>query len=325
MNILTVCDTRGEVRKYGNLKDFDLIEERFTTKDDVDDLLLLLQNFGSPSFIEYKSLDRTNILERKPNLVFNLVEGSRGNYSNSLAPSFFDDIGIKYVGFDPLTSCLCQDKHSAKTLLSLNKLPTPLSSLCNNEKEAIDTTSKLSYPIFLKPNYLKKGIGLSEASIVDNEDNLLEVFFGMKQLFGGPILIEEYIKGIDLFVLVVGNTVFPPVAITSPSKVMDVRVQEDLKKVCFPFQPSGGRADKIQEKIRYVASSAYSTLGCTAAAIIDFRLGVDSIPYVLGVNRVDSYSLSSPLGIACQIYETDRRSILNVLINLSGASNERSF
>jgi len=45
---------------------------------------------------------------------------------NSYIPSLCEQYTLPYMGSDPLTSALCQDKASMKTILTLNKIPVPL-------------------------------------------------------------------------------------------------------------------------------------------------------------------------------------------------------
>ena len=67
-----------------------------------------------------------NILEVKPDLVFNIAEGL-GNYRSREAqvPSVLEMLGIPYSGSDPLTLSVCLEKPLTKQLVAAAGVATP--------------------------------------------------------------------------------------------------------------------------------------------------------------------------------------------------------
>jgi|WetSurSiteA1Bulk_404760.scaffolds.fasta_scaffold00135_13 D-alanine-D-alanine ligase len=278
----------------------ELFEERFETEESVDFLSSSLSPLGDISIIEANNKLVESLLEIKPDFVINIAEGYFGNHCNSYAPALLDNLRIPYFGLDSVSSSLCQDKSSTKTLLKYAKIPTPRGILISSLND-LKQKREFGFPVIVKPNCWRNGVGITERSIVESEADLKFVAYEILHNFSCDALIEEHIKGLDLYILVNEDKCFKPVLIKPKVTVCDVWYQKALDKISMEFTPSGPKANTLLARVHRVATDAYTLLGCRGPVIVDVRLGVDSVPYVLGVNRVSSFTPSSPAGIALKL------------------------
>jgi D-alanine-D-alanine ligase len=148
-----------------------------------------------------------------PDLVFNLTEqfcGDRRLDKNIAA--LLELIEIPFTGAGAMGLLLCRDKGLCKELLTLHKIRVPhFVSLPHNR--AIRVPKTLPYPLIVKPAFEDSSEGISNASIVYDEETLRQRVEFVHARWKQAAIAEEYIPGRELYVTVIGNrrlTVLPP-------------------------------------------------------------------------------------------------------------------
>lgn len=142
----------------------------------------------------------------KPDLVFNLTEhiGGERQHDKNIA-ALLEMIQIPFTGAGVSGLLLTRDKGLCKRLLSSHRIHVPGFALLPPGK-MIRISKKLHYPLVVKPAMEDSSEGISNASVVANEGELMErvrfVHEGWKQ----PAIAEEYIQGRELYVTVLGNS-----------------------------------------------------------------------------------------------------------------------
>ncbi len=155
----------------------------------------------------------SGLTEQQPDLVFNLTEHIEGDrlMDKSIA-GLLEITGIPYTGAGPSGLMLCRDKRLSKELLSHHKIRVPrFTSFPLNR--VFRAPKKLTYPLVVKPAFEDGSEGISNASLVANENSLRERVEWVRESWGQPAIAEEYIAGRELYVTVLGNkrlTVLPP-------------------------------------------------------------------------------------------------------------------
>jgi len=138
----------------------------------------------------------------------------------------------------------------------------------------------------VKPNSEGSSKGISDLAIVDNEEQLYKVIAKNFELYGQPMLLEEYIKGREFTVGILGNEsdmeIFEPMEISYLSKervntIYSYMVKKDYKKFVEYHCPPYLDTDTI-EKMKDIAAKIYIALDCKDFSRIDFRLSDDSTP-----------------------------------------------
>src|SRR5262245_61236547 len=61
----------------------------------------------------------------RPDVVFNVAEGTGGAAREAQFPALLEILRIPYTGSDPVTLALCLDKARTKEILSAHGIPTP--------------------------------------------------------------------------------------------------------------------------------------------------------------------------------------------------------
>ena len=109
------------------------------------------------------------LLERKPEMIFNLTEEFRGNrLMDRNIVAVLEMAGIPFTGSGPTGLMLCRRKGLCKQLLSLHRIRVP-SFLVFPPRRPIRVPCRLSYPMVIKPAYGDGSDGISNASLVRDE------------------------------------------------------------------------------------------------------------------------------------------------------------
>lgn len=240
-----------------------------------------------------------NLIERlgslKVDIVFNISEGLSGRNRESQVPILLEMANIPFVGADALTLGLTLDKIMAKKIFLAEKIPTPKFFEVKSVQEALDT-DHLRFPLIVKPRFEGSSKGLSDNSRVENKDELLRQAGFIIETYKQPALVEEFISGQEVTVVVIGNN--PPevlpivqVKIDGRYKLKDkfytfARIRSDRLEYVCPAR----LATELKEKVSQLALRAYLGVECRDFGRVDFRIDEAGNPYVLEVNPLPSLS-----------------------------------
>ena len=148
----------------------------------------------------------------KPDLVFNLTEQYCGErlWDKNIV-GVLEMLQIPYTGSGPMGLMLCRDKRLCKELLGHHKIRVPnFLSLPWNLKTRIP--KNIQYPLVVKPALADGSEGISNASLVSNQQALEERAAFIHERWQQDVIAEEYIEGRELYVTILGNKrlkVFP--------------------------------------------------------------------------------------------------------------------
>ena len=117
---------------------------------------------------------RQAIEEFKPAIVFNLMEAFAdiGIFDQNVV-SYLELLRVPYTGCNPRGLTLSRDKALARKLLAYHRIPAPdFTVVPLNRKPMLP--KKLTYPLIVKSLTYESSIGISQASVVANEEQLAE-------------------------------------------------------------------------------------------------------------------------------------------------------
>jgi D-alanine-D-alanine ligase len=144
-------------------------------------------------------------------------------------------------------------------------------------------------------------IGLS---IVGNESDLpaaLELAFK----FDERAILEEYIKGRELTVGILGDQALPIIEIAPKAKFFDyeAKYKSGLTEYIIPAVLEKEQADKISQ----AALSAHKLLGCRGCSRVDIILSEGLKPVILEINTIPGFTNMSllPKAAKCAGIEFD--------------------
>lgn len=138
-----------------------------------------------------------NLQKYAPDMAFNLVDSVRGSASlGSSIPGVLEVLHVPYTGAGTLGWALGTNKFLMYQLLQASGVPVPSHQLVSEPGDMIDP--ELRYPLFPKLNYEHSSIGVDENSICNNERELRAKLRDMFTKYRQPILIDEFIPGIEV-------------------------------------------------------------------------------------------------------------------------------
>lgn len=138
---------------------------------------------------------------------------------------------------------------------------------------------------FVKPRFGSDSKGVSEKSICNSIDEVLESVDMVNSLCDGRIVVEEFVDGREFTVTVV-NT---------PDGIKAFAIEVDCSET-FGIQTQKGKAEfaecglplnnVLRKKVTAIAKRVFETLGIKHHARIDFRMDKNGEFYVIDVNLI---------------------------------------
>lgn len=231
--------------------------------------------------------------QEKIEVVFNAIHGLYGE--DGLLQGTLEMLGIPYTGSGVLASAMAMDKAVSKRLFMSGKIPTPQSRLYNKRDVDLDMVLKEIQEVFGVPVVVKaaaqgSSIGVSIVEdIADMESAITEAF-----KYSGHIVVEEFIKGKELTVSILGNEqpkALPIIEIVPQSGRYDYtsKYTKGATEYIVPARLEATVADHIQ----HIALEAYKLLGCRGIGRVDVMLSDDNQPYVLEINTIPGMTATS--------------------------------
>jgi D-alanine-D-alanine ligase len=239
---------------------------------------------------------RQAIHEFKPHIAFNLLEAFHevGTFDQNVV-SYLELMRVPYTGCNPRGLILARDKALSKKLFAYHRIPIPDFAVFRRSRPN-PRPRRLEFPLIVKSLTQEASIGISQASVVGDEDKLRERVKFIHESVGTDAIVERYIEGRELYVGVMGNDrlqVFPIWELRFTKMPEDQkRIATERVKWSQRYQKkhgieSGEAQDLTLEQgaeIQHLAKRVYRSLQLSGYARADFRLSAEGRPYVLEAN-----------------------------------------
>jgi D-alanine-D-alanine ligase len=241
---------------------------------------------------------RTIVQGWNPHVVFNLLVEFRdvGAYQVHIV-SYLELLQVRFTGCNSRGILLARDKSLAKQIFRYHRIPTPAFAVARlGEKARIPGT--LRFPLMVKSVEEEASLGLSQASVVWNPDELRERVAFVHRKVATDAMIEEYVEGRELTIGVLGNDrlrTFPVWEMffdrlpEGSLPIATARVKWDLdyqERVGVRTGPARRLPSGMAERIARSARRVYRCLGLSGCARIDMRLAPDGRLAVIEANAV---------------------------------------
>jgi D-alanine-D-alanine ligase len=231
------------------------------------------------------------VLEDKVDFVFNISEG-RGNYRSREAqiPSVLEMLDIPYSGSDPQCLAVCLDKHLTKKIVSMAGVCTPKWNVIENGQLENINWEELPYPAFVKPVWEGSSKGIRLTSLVRGPAQMRKVVTDLVQKYHQPVLVEEFIRGEEVTVGMLGNKDPGLVGIMRvvPRRkdldfVYSLEVKRDYENL-VDYECPAKLPEKALQAIKEFSIKTFLLLECRDFARLDYRISQDGTPYFLEIN-----------------------------------------
>lgn len=226
-------------------------------------------------------------------LVFNLVEWTGKEWKHGVAVlETLESAGIHFTGSGSWGYEVSSNKILMKKLFEKHHIPTAGWRVFGGGDER---SGKLDFPVILKPAYEHCGIGITQESVVNRPDDLLEKADILVRRFDQPVIAETFIDGLEGFVTVIeqqGEPVALPPAIFGyekkehyvPIMTYDAKWKSDSWEANMTQWQDDVLDKSVQDKMKQVAVECYRWLGGRSYPRIDMRIQNGQI-YVLEINN----------------------------------------
>lgn len=271
---------------------------------------------------------RDALAEFRPHLTFNVLEEFHGvtMYGQAVI-SYLELLRAAYSGCNPRGLMLAHDKVLTKKLLTYHRLPVPRATVFPVGRP-VRASARLRYPLIVKSTFEDASLGISQASIVHNEEKLVERVRFMHERFGGDALAEEFVEGRELYVGLLGNRrvrVLPLWEMKfdkwpeGQPRIATEKVKWDLK-----YQAEHGirteRATElppgVERRIERIARAVWRVLGLSGYARMDLRLTEDGRVYVIEANANPDLARDEDFALSAQADGLDYPALIQRILQL---------
>jgi D-alanine-D-alanine ligase len=238
---------------------------------------------------------RSAVEEFKPDILFNLLEAFADitTFDQNVV-SYLELLRLSYTGCNPRGLTLARDKSLSKKLMAYHRIPVPEFTVVRRGRKPV-LSKRLCYPLMVKSLVYEASTGISQASVVENEGQLLRRVQFVHESLGTAAIVEQFVDGRELYVGVLGNErlqVFPVWEMFfTQMPENNWRIATERVKWSTKYQQRHGiQTDQaalpegMGERIRHVAKRAYRALDLSGYARVDLRLDATGEVYVIEAN-----------------------------------------
>ncbi|QBQ53482.1 D-alanine--D-alanine ligase family protein [Nitrosococcus wardiae] len=251
------------------------------------------------TYLDNHSTLMTNLIADPPDFVLNFCDTGYKNQARQELhlPALLEILGIPYSGAGPTCLGMCYDKSLVRSVARTHGIPVPAETFvgCNDPYEAVSQ----NFPVLIKPNRADGSLGITEASLVHDEQQARAYLNKLAIEFPNwDRLIQEFLPGEEYSVGILGNP-------ASGFMILPILVVDYSKLVASRLPPILAYASKIDPQspywtdIKYREASLeedlrqrlvgyclflFERLGCRDYARFDFRTDVQGEIKLLEVN-----------------------------------------
>ena len=275
--------------------------------------------------------------EFKPHIAFNLLEAFHeiGTFDQNVV-SYLELLRLPYSGCNPRGMLLARDKSLSKKLLQYHRIPVPdFAMVARGRKPRL--SKHAVFPLIVKSLTQEASIGISQASVVDNDDKLKERVAFIHDSIGTAAIVEQYIEGRELYVGILGNQALQAMPVwelfftNMPEGAK--RIATDRVKWSVKYQKKYGidsgiakdLPEGLAEKIQHLCKRAYRALELSGYARIDLRLDQAGNPWVIEANPNPQIAKGEDFAASADKAGIGYESLLQRIVNLGLRWQPESF
>ena len=263
----------------------------------------------------------------EPHIVFNLMEAFAGvtTFDQNVV-SYLELLRLRYTGCNPRGLIFARDKALSKKLLAYHRIPVPDFSVVRYGRKAA-LPKKMHFPLIVKSLFFEASAGISQASVVEDEDQFARRVQFIHESLGTAAIVEQFIDGRELYVGVLGNERLDvlPVWEMSFAQMPENRWRIATERVKWntQYQKKNGimtNAAKLDaaaiDYIQRIAKRAYRALDLNGYARIDLRMDEEGRAYVLEANPNPNLAYGEDFAESAEVNGVSYEQLLERIITL---------
>jgi len=233
------------------------------------------------------------LAESGAQVVWNALHGTWGE--DGAVQGLCACLRLPCTGSGILASALAMDKVMSKRIFESNRVPTPKWVLLPHDgpsdgSDAADLLGdKLPLPVIVKPANEGSSVGVSLVV----EPGELAAAVTAARAFHGPVIVEDYIAGTEVFVGILNDAVLGSVEVRPATKFYDYEAKYKRTDTKYLVPPELPRA--VIVRAEELALASYRALGCSGHARPDLRISTTGEAFVLEVNTLPGMTATSLL------------------------------
>lgn len=323
-DIIRIGITRDGQWKY-YCGDTDAITTGDWEKDDSLSTIILSPDRSHHGLLKIDSDGNASVIS--VDCVFPVLHGKHGE--DGTVQGLLELAGIPFVGCDMLSSAVCMDKEMTHTILdhagirNARWLCLRHSDVTDIEKECLQASKALGFPIFVKPANAGSSVGISKAETLQELKDALVLAWQHDD----KAILEEMIIGAEVECAVLGNRDHTlasiPGQITPVSDFYDYEAKyvSGTTRLDIPAKIS----ESATKKLRETAIKAYHVLGCSGFSRVDFFVTEKEEVILNEVNTIPGFTDISMYPKLWQATGLPYSQLIDRLITLAIERKERSI
>ncbi len=233
--------------------------------------------------------------EHKPHVAFNLLEEFDGRaLFDQHVVSYLELLKQPYTGCNPRGLTLAHDKALTKKILSYHRIPVPGFCVFPRGYKVL-RPSRLEFPLLVKSVVEEGSAGISQASVVHDDEKLAERVEFIHRTTESDAIAEQYIDGREIYVSVMGNqrlqTYTPWELVIRNLSEGSLNIATGRLKWNADYQKKVGLVtrpadltEELRRKLEALSKRIYRHLNLSGYARLDYRLSNDGEFYLLEAN-----------------------------------------
>lgn len=263
------------------------------------------------------------LLESKPDLIFNVAEGTMGSAREAFYPGLFEQLGIPFTGGNASLLHLNLDKHLAKTVVEQRGIAVPKGDLITAKQRQLP--ANIRYPLIIKPNSEGSSKGITQDSVVETPETCAKRINELLPAYPSGLVVEEFIAGRELSI---------PLLEAYPGGLLEIVEHTfDLDKLTSKFniydydmKQGGARMEAVdivcpalldakeKRRIRSLSRQIFSFMNCPDFGRIDVRLSTEGIPYFIEINLLPSLHPMGSLMTAARACNLTYKDVMRLIV-----------
>jgi len=233
--------------------------------------------------------------EHKPHMAFNLLEDFEGQaLFDQHVVSYLELLKQAYTGCNPRGLTLAHDKALTKKILSYHRIAVPGFAVFPVGQRVV-RPQRLKFPLFVKSVVEEGSVGISQASVVNDDAKLAERVEFIHRQTNNHAIAEQYIEGREIYVSVIGNrklqtyTPWELVINNLPEGALNIatgRLKWNpayQKKVGLVTKPAD-LSPELERDLALLSKRIYRHLCLSGYARLDYRMTNNGKFYLLEAN-----------------------------------------
>ncbi|MCG8587555.1 MAG: D-alanine--D-alanine ligase [Pirellulales bacterium] len=271
---------------------------------------------------------RRQIRDWKPHIVFMLLEEFHGvgTYDQAIV-SYLELMRQPYTGCNPRGLLLSHDKALSKKILNYHRIPTPEFSVFSKGKR-VRRPKRLEFPLFVKSVVEDASLGISQASLVNDDEALADRVKFVHENVGTDAIAEQYIEGRELYMGVIGNQRLQTLPVwemlfskmpEDAAKIATARVKWDpnyQKKHGIETERAKDLPAGVEDRMTKISKRVYRALNMSGYARMDMRLSESGRLYVLEANANPNLEFGEDLAESAHSVGIDFPQLIQRILNL---------